>query len=146
MLIWADPSDLGTYGIRKAMKSLHMPCVEPEGGGGGGGGQGVRTHLKNHKAIGFLTNTSPDPLKNHIATKPAANVGPSSTRHRNAILMAFRWWANDGPLLVVFGSSLPSSLKKKHQSWTPCGKIFWIRTCIHIVWKQKMVQSKKSDL
>ena len=26
--------------------------------------------------------------------------------------MAFRWRADDGPLLVVFGSSLPSSTKK----------------------------------
>ena len=33
------------------------------GGGGGGGGQGVRTPphpLKNHKNIGFLSNTGPD--------------------------------------------------------------------------------------
>ena len=46
-----------------------------------GGGQGVvpppHTHtLKNHKNIGFLSNTGPDPLKNHKATKPAFNVGP----------------------------------------------------------------------
>ena len=27
---------------------------------------------------GFLSNTGPDPLKNHKATKPAFNVGPSS--------------------------------------------------------------------
>ena len=27
--------------------------------------------------------------------------------------MAFRWWADDGPLLALFGSSLPSSDKKK---------------------------------
>ena len=31
--------------------------------GGGGGGQGVRSHLKNHKNIGFLSNIGPDPLK-----------------------------------------------------------------------------------
>ena len=29
------------------------------------GGQGVRTSLENYKNIGFLSNTSPDPLKNH---------------------------------------------------------------------------------
>ena len=56
----------------------------------GGGGQG------NHKNIGFLSNTGPDPLKNHKATKPAFNVGPSSTRQRNATEMAFRWRADDG--------------------------------------------------
>ena len=42
------------------------------------GGQGVRTPLKNHKNKGFLSNTGPDHLKNHIATKPAFNVGSSS--------------------------------------------------------------------
>ena len=51
--------------------------------------------LKNHKNIGFLSNTGPDPLKNHKATKPAFNVG-----------IAFRGRVDDGPLIVVlFGSS-----------------------------------------
>ena len=113
--------------------------------GSRGGGMGSRPPLKNHKAIGFLSNTSPDPLKNHKATKPAANVGPSSARHRNAILMVFRWWTNDGLLLVVFVSSLPSSFKIS-QIWTPSSKTFWIRASIHIVWKQMMAQSKTSDL
>ena len=40
------------------------------------------------------------------ATKPALNVRPSSARQRNAILMAFRWRADDGWFLVVFGTSL----------------------------------------
>ena len=35
---------------------------------GVGGGQRVWI---NHKNIGFLSNTGPDPLKNHKATKPA---------------------------------------------------------------------------
>ena len=51
----------------------------------GGGGQGVRTPLKNHKNIRFLSNTGPDPLKNYIATKPALKVAPSSARQRNTI-------------------------------------------------------------
>ena len=38
--------------------------------------------------------------------------------------MAFRWRADDDPLIVVLGSSLPSSTKKKrkkklYQNWTP---------------------------
>ena len=90
-----------------------------------GGGQGVRIHLKNHKNIVFFSNTGPDILKNHKTTKPAFNVGPTSARQRNAIKMAFRWRANDDPLLVLFGSSLPSS--KKCQSLTPSGKLVWIR-------------------
>ena len=82
--------------------------------GGSRGGQGVRTPppLKNHKNLGFLSNTDPDPLKNHKATKPTFNIGLSSTRQRNAIQMAFRWRDDDGPLKVVFGSTLPSITKK----------------------------------
>ena len=59
---------------------------------------------KYHTNLGFLSNSSPDPLNNHKATKPAFNVGPSLARQRNALEMAFRWRADDGPLLVVFGS------------------------------------------
>ena len=46
----------------------------------------------------------PPPLKNHKnykATKPAFNVGPSSARQRNA----FRWRADDDPLIMIFGST-----------------------------------------
>ena len=40
-------------------KCIHcpVPCADPEGG------KGVRTPLKNHKNIGILSNTGPDPLK-----------------------------------------------------------------------------------
>ena len=48
----------------------------------------VRTCLENHKAIGFLINTGPDPMENHKATKPAFNVVKWRT---------FHWWAKDGP-------------------------------------------------
>ena len=49
--------------------------------------------------------------ENHKAAELAFNVGPSSARQRNAIYMAFRWRADDGPLLVLFGSSFPISKK-----------------------------------
>ena len=42
------------------------------------GGSGGPNPLKNHKNLGFLSNTGPDPLKNHKATKPEFNVGPLS--------------------------------------------------------------------
>ena len=58
-------------------------CADPEGGGGVAGPD--PSPLKNHKNIGFLSNTGPDPLKNHKATKPAFNVGQSLARQRNAI-------------------------------------------------------------
>ena len=85
-----------------------------------------------------LSNTGPDPLKNYKPTKPAFNVGPSSARQRNAILMAFCWRADDGPLKVVFWSFLPSSTKRektlsKCQIWTPSDKTFCIRA-----WKTQM--------
>ena len=70
----------------------------------------------------FFSNTGPDPLKNHKATKPTFNVGPSS------VSLAFLWRANDGLLLGVFESSLPSSTKNNSKkplavSWTPSDKI-----------------------
>ena len=44
------------------------------------GGPDPPPPLKNHKNIGFLSNSGPDPLKNYEATEPAFNVGPSSIR------------------------------------------------------------------
>ena len=32
---------------------------------------------------------------------------------------AFRWWADDGPLIIVFGPSLPSSTKKNVVKFGP---------------------------
>ena len=76
-------------------------------------GAGGPYSLKNHKHIKFLSNTSPDPLKNQKATMPAFNVGPSSARSQNAIKMAFRGRADDGPLIVLFCSTIPISLHGK---------------------------------
>ena len=46
-------------------------CADPEGAGG--------PHpLKNHKAIGFLSNIGPDSLENQKANKSACNIGPRS--------------------------------------------------------------------
>ena len=60
------------------------------------------------------------------ATKPTNQ--PSSARQWNAIYMVFRWQADDGPFIAVFGPSIPSSTKKKkrYQLWTPCDKTFLI--------------------
>ena len=68
-------------------------------------GGGVRTSpLKNHKYM-VCYPTCPDPL----ATKPAFYVWPSLARQRNGICMAFRWRADDGPFIAIFGFSIPSS-------------------------------------
>ena len=53
--------------------------------GSTGGGTSPPPPLKNHKYIGFLSNTGPDLLKNHKATKPAFNVGPPSASQRNDV-------------------------------------------------------------
>ena len=58
-------------------------------GEGGTGGQDPFPP-ENHKNIGFLSNSGPDPLKNDEATEPAFNVGPSSARHLNEVLLASR--------------------------------------------------------
>ena len=97
-------------------------------------GSGPPPPLKNHKNIWFFSNSGPDPLNNHKATEPTFNVGPSSARQRNAILMAFRWQADDCPLTVVSGSSRPlinlkKTTKKKLSKLDPSDKIFWIRAC-----------------
>ena len=52
---------------------------------GSRGGTGDLDPPKNHKNIGFLSNTGPDPLGNHKATKPAFIVVPSLARQRNTI-------------------------------------------------------------
>ena len=59
---------------------------------GSRGGSGLP--LKNHKNIGFSSNTGLDPRKNHKATKPAFNVGSLSAtpakRHLNGVSLAGR--------------------------------------------------------
>ena len=40
--------------------------------------RGSRIPLKYHKTIGFYSNTDPDSLRNHTATKPAFKVWPSN--------------------------------------------------------------------
>ena len=77
----------------------------------GGGAEWQPPPLKNHKNIGFLSSTRPDPLKfskTLKAIKPAFSFGILLARQRNAIKMAFRWLADNGQLLVVIGFSLPN--------------------------------------
>ena len=45
-----------------------------------GGPDHTHPPLKKQLAIGFLSNTGPNPLKNKKATKPAFNGGPAK-RH-----------------------------------------------------------------
>ena len=79
--------------------------------------------------LGFLINTSPDPLKNHKATKPASMLG----QHRHASETP-KWCFAGGPMMArlywYLDPSSPYQLnitKTQHQSWIPSGKTFWIR-------------------
>ena len=83
-----------------------MACADPEVGG-----RGSEPPLKNHKNIGFSNNRGPDPLKYRryqASIECWVNIGTPVKRH----LMAFHWWDDDGPLIVVPLSSLPSSTKQ----------------------------------
>ena len=64
---------LSREGIRKV---LIRRCADWSIGGFRGGKGGPDPLLKSQN-IGFISNTSLDPLKNHQATKPNFNVGPS---------------------------------------------------------------------
>ena len=100
-----------------------MPLADPEG-------KGSPPPWKITKNIGFLGSP-----KNHKATKPAFNGGPL-TRQQNAISKAFRWWADGGPFLVAFRSSLT----------TPSDKMFWIRACMQCVWTGSIEIKLSADI
>ena len=59
--------------------NLYNTWVDPERGTGGSDSP---PPLKNHKNIGYLSNTGQDPLKNHKASKPAFDFGPSTAHQR----------------------------------------------------------------
>ena len=54
--------------------------------------------LKNHKKSGFLSNTCPDPLKNHEATKPEINFG----HNWHASEAQFKWRFTGRPMMTHF--------------------------------------------
>ena len=64
---------MGVYRVFQIYRTEMMPCADPEGGWGTGGSG---PPLENYKNIGFLSNTSPDPLK--IAKLPSQYLDPSS--------------------------------------------------------------------
>ena len=51
---------------------------------------------KSHK-YSFFSNTGPEPMKNQASIQCWAIIGPPAKRQ-----MAFRWRADDGPLLMVW--------------------------------------------
>ena len=109
-------------------KSCLNAMCGSKGGGGGGGGEGSGPPLKNHN-LAILVRI---PWKSTKLPSQHSMLG----QHRLASEMSL---TDDGPLTVVFGSFLPSSIKKKRcHSWTPSGKTFWIRTWMRrLFWAPK---------
>ena len=78
---------------------------------------------ENHKTKGFFRwSGSPEKSQSgQTSIQCWAIIDPPAKRHLNGVSLA----VDDGPLLVLFGSSFPVSKK----SWTPSGKTFWVRAC-----------------
>ena len=77
--------------------------------GGGGSPYAPPPPPEKSPKIGFLSILVRFPLKSQSYQ---VSIPCWVINQRNAIQMVFRWQANDGLLIVVFGSSLPSSTKK----------------------------------
>ena len=112
----------------------------------GSRGEGIvgRDPPESYKFIGFLSNTCLDLL--NITKLPSQHsiwviIGPPAGRHFNGVLLG----ANDGPLIVVFGSSLPLLTKKTCQSWTPSDKIFLIRARNSSFFLSKMIAKPRMN-
>ena len=62
------------------------------------GGQGVQTTQKNHKNVGFLSNTGPDPLKSTRLPSQHSMLD----HHRPASETPFKWCFAGGPMMARF--------------------------------------------
>ena len=76
---FSDTDKNKAYTCVYAGRHMSISCADPERGTGGS------DPPEKSQNIGSLSNPGPDPLKNHEATKPAFNVGPSLARQRNPI-------------------------------------------------------------
>ena len=106
--------------------------------GGQGSGPPLPPPLKNHKFIGFPSNTGPDPLKITKLPSRHSTVG----QYQPASETPFQWRFVCRPIIGHFWWSLePRSPKKSfYQSWIPSDKTFWIRA-----WSSKLPASPQSS-
>ena len=93
-------------------------------------------HVRIQRSLGSRSGPPPPPKKSQQNIEFSSNTGPDTlnitklqSRHSMLGHHRFRWRADDGPLIVVLGSSLPSSTinKKNLQRWTPSDETSWIR-------------------
>ena len=89
------------YAFPVQPKKTEESCADPDPGGGGVVTRIPDPHpLENHKVKGFLRNTAPEPMENHSYSASIqcwVTFGPPAKCHS----MAFRWWADGGPLCLL---------------------------------------------
>ena len=103
--------------------SFTKPCANPEGGYRG---SVPPPQLKTHKAIGFLSNTGPDPWKIIKLPSQHSILGhhrPPAKRHFNGVSLAGRWW----PAFIGYWilSPLINNKKKKLSEGAQLTKLSW---------------------
>ena len=104
--------------------------------GGSRGETGGPDPLKNHKNIGFHSNTGPYPLKKYKATIQSQHS--IMGHHRHVSDTPFKLRFAGGPMLariLWYLDPLSSHQLKKSQSLIPSGKTFWIRACVAFHWR-----------
>ena len=84
----------GSHRASLLFSMIRTPVGGSRGGGGGAGGPDPTP--ENHKNLGFLSNTGPDPLKNHKATMQHSMLG----HHRPTSVSPFKWLFAGGPIMA----------------------------------------------
>ena len=106
--------------------------------GGGGGGRGSGPPLKNHKNIGFLSNTGSIPWNSQsyeAIIQWWAIIGKPAKRHLNGNSLAGRWWPAFSGIWIL-SPSLKNIVRVAELDRTPSDKTFWIRT-----WKESIYRN-----
>ena len=86
----------GFHSHRTELLSRRHTSYELMCGFRGGGAGGIDPSLKNHKNIGSLSNTGPDPLKITILCSQHSMLG----HHRHASETLFKWRFAGGPMMA----------------------------------------------
>ena len=122
-----------TKGVARTLKE-GRPWAETKGDRGSG------PSLKNHKNIGFLSNTGPDPKKwqsYQASIQCRVIIGTPAKRHLNGVSLAGRWWpAYSGiwmfPLLIKLKNVVIVGPPLTKLSRSTIGRLFrWAVVCVH---------------